>query len=192
MNSLNSTLRKWLLPLLLNFPSQGLLEVIHITFSFVVPFPWPVDLHDWMLTISATLEAVLMKYFTRLQVVTLKFDLRNAHTRPFDWNDFNQGIQPKKLIARGVKCNFSADVYRSWSWRHETEWAFLTTNIHKRGNVAIPVRSLYHCMCEKHQDKSKPCPYYFLEPVACPRGELDLEIKTHISFSISLPLFCFV
>ena len=111
---MDSTLRKWLLPLLLNLPSQGLLEVIHITFSFVVPFPWPVDLHSWMLTISATLEAVLVKYFLRLQVATLKFDLRNAHTRPFDWIDFNERMRPKKLISLGVNCDFSADAYRAY------------------------------------------------------------------------------
>jgi len=113
MDSMDSTLRKWLLPVLLNLPSQGLLEVIHITFSFVVPFPWPVDLHDWMLTISATLEAVLVKYFLRLQVAKLKFDLRNAHTKPFDWNDFNEKMQPKKLISLGIICDFSANAYRA-------------------------------------------------------------------------------
>jgi len=178
---MDSTLRKWLLPLLLNLPSQGLLEVIHITFSFVVPFPWPVDLHNWMLTISATLEAVLVKYFLRLQVAMLKFDLRNAHTRPFDWNDFNERMRPTKLIALGLKCDFSADAYRVWSWRHE--WAFPTTNTHKRRNVVIPLRSLYHSMCENRQDNCKPCPYWrdsnSHEPVTYLHGELDLETRTY-------------
>jgi len=111
MNSMDSTLRKWLLPLLFNLPSQGLLEIVHITFSFVVPFPWPMDLHDWMLTISATLEAMLLRHFTQLKVATLKFDLRNAHTRPFDWNNFNERMQPRKLLSRGVTCTFKAEVY---------------------------------------------------------------------------------
>jgi len=69
------------------------------------------DLHNWMLTISATLEALMLKCFTQLQFATLKFDLQLAHTKPFDWNDFNEKIRPRKLISRGVTCEFKAEVY---------------------------------------------------------------------------------
>lgn len=112
MDSMDSSLRKWLFPFLSNLPSPHLLEIVHVTFSFVVPFPWPTDLHDWMRKFAAMLEAVLVNRFPRLRAANLTLDLRNAHTRPYDWIAFNADLQPKYLPARGVACKFKAQVYR--------------------------------------------------------------------------------
>ncbi|KAF5349177.1 hypothetical protein D9756_009359 [Leucocoprinus leucothites] len=113
MDSMNTSLRNWLFPLLTNLPSPQVLEVIDITFSFVVPFPWPTDLHTWMETFASELEATLdIVRFPRLQTANLTFDLRNAHTRPYNWQAFNATLHPARLYARGVACVFKAQVYR--------------------------------------------------------------------------------
>ncbi|KAF9444185.1 hypothetical protein P691DRAFT_807733 [Macrolepiota fuliginosa MF-IS2] len=114
MNSMDASLRHWLLPLLSNILSPQLLERIDITFSFVVPFPWPTDLHNWMRSFAAELDVGLTHKFPTLRTANLTFDLRNAHTMPYDWQAFNDGIQPTNLQARGVACAFRAAVYRPY------------------------------------------------------------------------------
>ena len=146
---MDSSLRKWLFPFLSNLPSPHLLEIVHVTFSFVVPFPWPTDLHDWMQKFAAMLEAVLVNRFPRLRAANLTLDLRNAHTRPYDWIAFNADLQPKYLPARGVACKFKAQVYRPWTGRrHTANWAFLAPKMRSWIFVYIVIMmsiSLYTC-----------------------------------------------
>lgn len=112
MDNMDSSLRKWLLPLLSNLPSPYILETVEVTFSFIVPFPWPTDLHTWMQSFSTILDSLLAAKFPRLRTANLTFDLRNAHTRPYNWKAFNSTLQPTKLQAQGVACAFKAEVYR--------------------------------------------------------------------------------
>lgn len=112
MGIMNSSLRNWLFPILRNLPSPQILEHVKITFSFVVPFPWPTDLHTWMHSFSTELDEQLTSTFPNLTTASFTFDLRGAHTKPFDWPAFNGTIRPLRLQARGVTSTFRAEVYR--------------------------------------------------------------------------------
>ncbi|KXN86644.1 hypothetical protein AN958_09822 [Leucoagaricus sp. SymC.cos] len=112
MESMNECARPWLLPFLSNLPSPRLLETLDVMFSFVVPFPWPTDLHKWMRELAKDLADKLVENFPRVQKVSLTFDLRNAHTVQYDWVAFNNALHPIGLAQRGVDCKFKAVIYR--------------------------------------------------------------------------------
>ncbi|KAF7761454.1 hypothetical protein Agabi119p4_9446 [Agaricus bisporus var. burnettii] len=112
METMDYSLRRWLFPLLNNLPSPALLEHLHVMFSFVVPFPWPSDLHTWMRTFSIDLDEHLASTFPSLTIANMTFDLRGAHTKPFNWQNFNDSIRPERLQTRGVTSTFRAEVYR--------------------------------------------------------------------------------
>lgn len=112
METMDYSLRRWLFPILNSLPSPALLEHLHVMFSFVVPFPWPSDLHTWMRTFSIDLDEHLASTFPGLTIANLTFDLRGAHTKPFNWQNFNDSIRPERLQTRGVTSTFRAEVYR--------------------------------------------------------------------------------
>jgi hypothetical protein len=65
-----------------------------------------------MESFCVNLDAMLNLGFPRLQTANLTFDLRGAHTMPFNWHAFNATLQPTMLTARGVNSVFKAQVYR--------------------------------------------------------------------------------
>ncbi|KAJ3562087.1 hypothetical protein NP233_g9792 [Leucocoprinus birnbaumii] len=112
MTTLNTSFRKWLFPFLSQIPSPQILEIVDITFSFSISFPWPTDLHEWMETFAKELDVMLDSRFPRLRTANLTYDVRGAHTRPYDWTTFNTTLHPTKLHARGVACVFKTQLYR--------------------------------------------------------------------------------
>jgi hypothetical protein len=65
-----------------------------------------------MHSFSIDLDDHLATAFPKLTIANLTFDLRGAHTKPFNWQNFNDSIRPVRLRARGVTSVFRAEVYR--------------------------------------------------------------------------------